>query len=111
MPKWELRSRRGQYMGASPLHATTVGLIHNLRTNKVSPQFQVVYDDLFETVHSGDTPPGVWPDLIIFNRFKSNYNNSDFVPDLTNEWLAPVECDQRHQSNQDRRNHDDVPAP
>ena len=52
VPKWEPRSRRGKCMGASPLHAITVGLICNLRTDKFSPQFLVVYDDLFETIHS-----------------------------------------------------------
>ena len=98
-------------MGASLLHAITVGLIRNLRTNKVSPQFHVVYDDLFKTVHSGDTPPDVWPDLIIFNQFKSDYNDSNLVPDMTNERLTPVERVQRHQAYQDRRNHDDAPAP
>jgi hypothetical protein len=39
VPKWEPRSRQGQYMGSSPLHASTVGLIRNLRTNHISPQF------------------------------------------------------------------------
>ena len=57
VPKWEPRSRRGQYMGASPLHASTVGLIRNLCTNKVSPKFHIVYDDLFEIFHSGNTTP------------------------------------------------------
>jgi hypothetical protein len=52
VPKWEPRSRQGQYMGSSSLHASTVGLIRNLRTNHISPQFHVVYDDLFETVHA-----------------------------------------------------------
>jgi hypothetical protein len=42
LPKWEPRSRQGQDMGASPLHASTVGLIRNLRTNHVSPQFYIV---------------------------------------------------------------------
>ena len=46
IPKWEPQSRQGQYMGSSPLHASTVGLVRNLRTFKISPQFHVVYDDL-----------------------------------------------------------------
>ena len=54
IPKWEPRSRRGQYMGHSPLHASTVGLVRNLKTENISPQFHVVYDDFFETVHSSD---------------------------------------------------------
>jgi hypothetical protein len=45
---------------APPLHASTVALVRNLRTNKISPQFHVVFDDLFGTVHasaSGPPPP------------------------------------------------------
>ena len=97
-------------MGASLLHAITVCLIRNLRTNKVSPQFHVVYDDLFKTAHSGDTLPDVWPDIIIFNWFKSYYNDSNFVPNMTNEWLTPVERAQRHQADQYHRNYDNSPA-
>ena len=44
----------GIFMGTSPLHASTVGLIRNPRTNRLSPQFHCVYDDNFETVHSND---------------------------------------------------------
>ncbi len=79
-------------MGSSPLHASTVGLIRNLRTNHISPQFHVVYDDLFETVHSSpDTVPSSWQDLVIFHRFKSDFNDEDFVPSLADEWLTPVQ--------------------
>ena len=45
IPKWEPRSRRGQFVGISPLHSSHVGLIRHLRTNNISPQFHVVYDD------------------------------------------------------------------
>jgi hypothetical protein len=47
IPKWQPRSRGGQYVGASPDHASTVGLIRNLSTGSVTPQFHVVYDDFF----------------------------------------------------------------
>ena len=70
-------------MEKSPLQASTVGLIRNLRTHNISAQFHVVYEDAFETVHSGDdVPPDSWPDLLIFNRFKSDYDESNFVPEL-----------------------------
>lgn len=51
IPKWHPRSRVGQYMGLSPLHASTVGVVRNLKTGRLSPQYHVVYDDKFETVH------------------------------------------------------------
>jgi hypothetical protein len=112
LPKWEPRSRQGQYIGASPpLHASTVGLIRNLQTNHISPQFHVVYDDLFETVHSGEEiQPASWPDLIICNRFKSDYDDTDFVPELADEWLAPVELSHRQQRENACRNGDDPPS-
>ena len=70
-------------MGKSPLQASTVGLIRNLRTHNISPQFHVVYEDAFETVHSGDdVTPDSWPDLLILTRFKSDYDESNFVPEL-----------------------------
>ena len=42
LPMWESGSRRGQYMGVSPLHAGTVGIIRNLNTDRTSTQFHVV---------------------------------------------------------------------
>jgi hypothetical protein len=94
-------------MGSSPLHASTVGLIRSLRTNHISPQFHVVYDDLFETVHaSAEEAPASWPDLFTFNRFKSDYDDEDFVPALPDEWLTPVELSQRQRQEQVQRSQD-----
>ena len=50
LPKWNVRSRRGQFLGFSAEHSSTIGLIRNVRTGNVSPQFHVVYDDEFTTV-------------------------------------------------------------
>ena len=50
IPKWHARARRGQFLGMSIAHSSTVGPIRNLRTQRVSPQFHVVYDELFETI-------------------------------------------------------------
>ena len=79
VPRWEPRSRRGIYMGVSPLHASTVGLILNPNTNRTSPQFHCVYDDYFETVHSNDnnTVPPNWEDLVINNRFRNDIDDED----------------------------------
>ena len=54
VPKWDPRSKRGQYMGALPMHASTVGLVWNLQTGTITPQFHMVFDDFFETVHSDE---------------------------------------------------------
>ena len=52
LPRWKPRSRLGQFLGRSREHAGYIGLVRNLRTGGVSPQFNVVYDDQFTTVGS-----------------------------------------------------------
>ena len=53
LPKWDPRTRQGQYVGKSPDHASPVGLIRNLRTGYVSPQFHVLYSNKFQKVMGG----------------------------------------------------------
>ena len=50
LPKWDKRARVGIYLGQSPKHARSVALVLNIKTGLVSPQFHVVFDDMFETV-------------------------------------------------------------
>ena len=50
IPKWEPRARTGMFLGFSNEHSSTVGLILNLKTGAISPQFHIVYDELFTTV-------------------------------------------------------------
>eukprot|EP01082_Thalassiosira_pseudonana_P009463 g8665.t1 g8665 contig3:647373-650417(+) len=52
LPKWNRRSRMGQFLGFSDEHSSLVANFRNLRTGYVSPQYHVVFDDLFQTVHS-----------------------------------------------------------
>ena len=54
LPKWTPRSRRGQFLGVSKQHSSNIGQILNLNTGAVSPQFHVVYDDLFSTVPNAE---------------------------------------------------------
>jgi hypothetical protein len=97
IPKWNPRSRMGQYVGDSPMHASTVGLIRNLKTQNISPQYHVVYDSFFETVHGDSiTDDTVWDELVIFNRFRSNYDETECVPELSDEWLSQEELIQKH---------------
>ena len=92
IPKWEPRSNRGQYMGISPMHASTVGLVRNLQTGSITPQFHMVYDDFFETVHSDETKePKEWEEMLAFNRFKSDVDEEGYVPDLSDEWVSTEE--------------------
>jgi len=98
IPKWSPRSRRGQYMGASPRHASTVGLVRNLDTGRIGPQYHLVYDDFFETVHSDEAaPPPEWEDLVIYNRYQTPFDDPDYIPELADEWLTPAERLERAQ--------------
>ena len=42
IPKWAPRIQRGVNMGFSKMHSTQVGLVLNLLTGSISPQFHVV---------------------------------------------------------------------
>ena len=59
IPKWAERARVGIFLGYSPQHARTVGLILSLSSGLTSPQFHVQYDDQFETMRKsfGETQP------------------------------------------------------
>jgi hypothetical protein len=53
IPKWQPCARMGQFLGYLRLHASTVGLIQNLATHYVSPQYRLIYNQKFTTVFSG----------------------------------------------------------
>ena len=58
LPKWNHRSRLGKFLGFSEEHSTLVVNVRNLRNGYISPQYHLVFDDLFETtVRQGDNDP------------------------------------------------------
>jgi hypothetical protein len=75
LPKWEVRSRIGIYLGMSIQHARSVALVLNLKTGHVSPQFHVTFDPKFETVRGtlgGNlSPPSEWQKLCVFKSSSS----------------------------------------
>lgn len=95
-----------------PRFANFWGLIRNLSTGKVSPQYHVVYDDLFSTVTNfeGDVPRLNWEKLIRVGREtylpdEVDLQGNDKRPPLSTEWSYedkpndPVEQqDNRHQN-------------
>jgi hypothetical protein len=69
IPKWNMRSRRGVYLGVSKHHSTPVHLVLNPTTGDVSPQYHVLFDDYFSTVFSnGQFDPTVWESLVVSNK-------------------------------------------
>jgi hypothetical protein len=86
------------------MHASTVGLVRNLQTGSITPQFHMVYDDFFETVHSEEgQEPEKWGELLEFGRFKSDYDDEDYVPELSDEWLNPDDLRDRERAREQER--------
>ena len=125
LPKWHPRSRRGQYLGVSPNHSSTVGLILNLTTGFVSPQFHVVYDDLFSSVPNAETGGALQPDVFtgpIWDSLLStglerlddgDYDGEPEPPPLHHDWLTNDELDalQRQRNEAERINGLPIPQP
>ena len=50
LPTWNSRARVGIYLGQSREHASNVSYVLNTRTDHISPQYHVIYDDDFATL-------------------------------------------------------------
>ena len=104
LPKWRPQSWQAQYMENSPLHSSTVGLVRNLRTGNLSPQFHLVFNDWFETVHATEQEePKVWTELIQFTQFSNDFDDEQYVPGLSDKWLNQEEREQREKRDQQKR--------
>ena len=49
-PRWEPRTRTGIFLGHSSEHASSVSLILNPNTDRISAQYHCVFDDYFHTI-------------------------------------------------------------
>jgi hypothetical protein len=86
-----MHARRGFYLGQSPSHSSSVGLVLSLKTGHVSPQWHCVFDDLFLTVVS---PRGLtdtfdmdeWQRLVSYGLERYDYKDYDD----NNIHLAPL---------------------
>ena len=50
IPKWDPRSHIVVNMGIGKMHSTKVGLVINLLTGSISPQYHVLFYDMLFTV-------------------------------------------------------------
>jgi hypothetical protein len=50
LPKWNRRACIGQFLDYLDQHLSFVANVRQMLTGHVSPQFHVVFDDLFKTV-------------------------------------------------------------
>jgi hypothetical protein len=113
IPKWNPRARRGVFLGFSKKHSSTVGLILNIATGQVSPQYHVVHDERFSTVTStrvqaeemnvdrGTFMLNDWNDLLVcgYNRhpaLEEAVENGEPLPMLGDKWMSPAEVEERN---------------
>ena len=106
LPKWNPRSRRGQFLGQSPSHSSTIGLILNGRTGFVSPQYHVIYDDEFTTVPNAERggllnldtfDQNSWNRLVAsglerhLDALDRDASGNRVLPELHDDWLTSLE--------------------
>ncbi len=105
IPKWQPRARLGQFLGFSNKHSSTVGLIRNLKTGSISPQYHVVIDEKFETIASSRRVDMTERWETLFQTSREHYlpeHNPDLdgpLPPLDDEWLEQDEYKNREQQN------------
>ena len=88
--QWDTRSQRGVNMGFSKMHSTQVGLVLKLLSGSISPQYHVVFDDMFSTVmisKSADTEVLIRLVTSRNSRIQVMLDQED-DPELDDEWLT-----------------------
>jgi hypothetical protein len=116
VPKWQPRAQRGQFLGYSMDHSSSIGLILNTNTGNISPQYHVVHNDYFTTFHSVDSTKTFdatsWQAILQtgVERFLSDdidrFGKPLPLPSLHDEWLTKEE--QRNNAQHSKSN---VPKP
>ena len=81
LPKWNQQARMGQFLGFSDEHYSLVENVIILSTGYISPQFHLVFDDLFE--------------MVICTKDDKKVLNNIFndVFDLNRDWYSEDEHD------------------
>jgi hypothetical protein len=110
LPKWNRRARLGQFVGFSDKNSSMVANVRHLTTGYISPQFHVVFDDLFETVNRTGADDRVVKSICngLFQRNQELYAEDELdevgnliyrPPPLHEVWPDKAE---RRQGNKDR---------
>ena len=114
IPKWDPRSRQGNFMGYSKEHASNAGVILNLQIGFMSVQYHVLHGDTFMSVAGVDenqqqaTLDSVdWQSIIqLQGGSEIHYDEADidFVPDhLDDDWLTPDEIQEKQEQRRSRQ--------
>ena len=71
IPRWNTRTRLGINLGKFPNHSRNVFLVLSTSSGCMSPQFHVIHNDFFETVHGNSLIRGItikWKLLVGFTH-------------------------------------------
>ncbi len=107
LPKKNRRDGLGQFVGFSDEHSSMVVNVQHLTAGYISPQFHVVFDDLFETVNRTGADDRVVKSICngLFQRNRESYAEDELdevgnliyrPPPIHEAWLDEAE---RHQGN------------
>lgn len=100
-PRREPMPHQGQCAGFFPLHASTLSLARSLCTHRLSLQFRCVHDGHFEMINCPENvPPDDWDEFCLQNKFRSDLDDGNFIPELDKEWLLPGEFNQKRACGQ-----------
>ena len=114
LPKWEVKSRHGVYLGVSPSHLANVLLVLTLQTGHISPQYHVVFDEYFSTVESEKHKPETWDEL--FRYANQSWSQIDEFDDAKLSRFEREEKERRQLDNilqqrkEKRDQNDDYPG-
>ena len=101
LPKWELRARRGIFLGISKRHSSNVPQVLHLSTGAISPQYHVVFDDYFQTVSSTEVDvPQSWENLFTYST-QHWFEEEDFNEEVA-DWLD-VSLENRMKISENKR--------
>ena len=84
IPRWTPRTRQGVYLGQSSSHHGSVGRILNPRTGHISPQWHIVFDELFQTVW-GDADERVFDQTMWNSLLQLDAIEQELVPSDRNK--------------------------
>jgi hypothetical protein len=116
IPKWNHRARRGQFMGFSPQHSSTVARVLNPVTGSITPQYHVVLDEKFTTVASDRDIDMTEQYERLFQTSRERYladhdlERDGPLPPLHDEWCDPQELERRRRQRESNNGHHRVRA-
>jgi transposase InsO family protein len=122
-PKWDSRARQGIFVGFSEEHSSLAPLVFNPKTQHVSPQYHVIFDDKFTTVpslYSVDQRNETWSELFKQEKSEVFIDAQELTSTrslLQDQWLTDDEVRHRQATgqiplvNNDADEIVDLPAP